>query len=187
MAVGIGPSSGNPIFSTYDQYGPQLLSEGKITMAELNNAVRHVLTLKYLAGMFSNPYQGSDARVAAEELTPAHLSTARSIADESEVLLNNSNHALPLSTSTSKIAVVGPLADDALDQLGPDVPIGYDTTAADSEDDRQDRHGGRRDQGRGPGRLGDHGAGVPHVHGRPIRATRPAVSARRWRRPRRRT
>jgi beta-glucosidase len=131
MAVGIGPSTGNPIYSTYDQYGPQLLSEGKITMPELNNAVRHVLTLKYLAGMFSNPYQGSDARVAAEELTPAHLSTARSIADESEVLLNNTNNALPLSTNTSNIAVVGPLADDALDQLGPDVPIGYDTTTSD--------------------------------------------------------
>ena len=131
MAVGIGPSSGNPIFSTYDQYGPQLLSQGKITMAELNNSVRHVLTLKYLAGMFTNPYQGSDARVAAEELTPDHLSSARSIADESEVLLNNSNQALPLSTSTSNIAVVGPLADDALDQLGPDVPSGYDTTPAD--------------------------------------------------------
>jgi beta-glucosidase len=47
------------------------------------------------------------------------------------VLLNNGNNALPLSTSTAKIAVVGPLADDALDQLGPDVPIGYDTTTAD--------------------------------------------------------
>jgi beta-glucosidase len=47
------------------------------------------------------------------------------------VLLNNQNKALPLSTSTPSIAVVGPLADDALDQLGPDVPIGYDTTAAD--------------------------------------------------------
>jgi len=47
------------------------------------------------------------------------------------VLLNNNNHALPLSASTPSIAVVGPLADDALDQLGPDVPIGYDTTAAD--------------------------------------------------------
>ena len=47
------------------------------------------------------------------------------------VLLNDSNHTLPLSTGTSSIAVVGPLADDPLDQLGPDVPIGYDTTAAD--------------------------------------------------------
>ncbi|HYB30700.1 MAG TPA: glycoside hydrolase family 3 C-terminal domain-containing protein [Solirubrobacteraceae bacterium] len=50
--------------------------------------------------------------------------------DELIVVLNDYNHALPLSTSTSSIAVVGPLADDAPDQLGPDVPIGYDPTAA---------------------------------------------------------
>ena len=131
MAVTMGPTTGNPIYSTYGTYGPQLLSEGKITMTQLNDAVRHVLTLKYLAGMFSNPYQGSAARVASEELTPAHLSAARQMADESMVLLNNSGKALPLSTSTANIAVVGPLADDALDQLGPDVPIGYDTTPAD--------------------------------------------------------
>jgi beta-glucosidase len=131
MAVTIGPTTGNPIFSTYETYGPKLLREGKITLPQLNDAVRHVLTLKYLAGMFTDPYQGSDARVKKDELTSAHLSAARSIADESMVLLNDNNHALPLSTSTSKIAVVGPLADDALDQLGPDVPIGYDTTAAD--------------------------------------------------------
>ncbi len=131
MAVTIGPSAGNPIYSTYATYGPQLLREGKITMQQLNTAVRHVLTLKYLAGMFSNPYQGSDARVAKEELTPAHLAAARTSADESMVLLNNSNNALPLKTAASKIAVVGPLADDAMDQLGPDVPIGYDTTPAD--------------------------------------------------------
>jgi beta-glucosidase len=131
MAVTIGATPGNPIYSTYSQYGPQLLQQGKITMAQLNDAVRHVLTLKYLAGMFSNPYQGSAARVASEELTPAHLAAARQSADESLVLLNNVGHALPLSSSTANIAVVGPLADDALDQLGPDVPIGYDTTPAD--------------------------------------------------------
>ncbi|MBV9940968.1 MAG: beta-glucosidase BglX [Solirubrobacterales bacterium] len=131
MAVSIGPTPNNPLFSTYETYGPALLSSGRITMAQLNNAVRHVLTLKYLAGMFSNPYQGSDARVAAEELTPANVAVARKTADQSMVLLNNNNHALPLSTSVGKVAVVGPLADDALNQLGPDVPIGYDTTTAD--------------------------------------------------------
>jgi beta-glucosidase len=131
MAVTIGATPGNPIYSTYSQYGPQLLAQGKITMAQLNDAVRHVLTLKYLAGLFNNPYQGSAARVASEELTPAHIAAARQSADESLVLLNDANHALPLSTSTQNIAVVGPLGDDALDQLGPDVPIGYDTTPAD--------------------------------------------------------
>jgi beta-glucosidase len=126
MAVQV-PSSN----STYANAGPGLLASGKITMSQLNDAVRHVLTLKYLAGMFSNPDQGSDQRVQKEELTAANLSAARSMADESMVLLNNNNHALPLSTSTGKIAVVGPLADNPADQLGPDVPIGYDLNAND--------------------------------------------------------
>ncbi|HUA50070.1 MAG TPA: beta-glucosidase BglX, partial [Solirubrobacteraceae bacterium] len=131
MAVTLGPTPGNPIYDTFETYGPKLLREGKITMAQLNTAVRHVLTLKYLAGMFSDPYPGSDARVASSELTPAHLAAEQTMADESMVLLNNNNHALPLSPSTSSIAVVGPLADDPLDQIGDDVPIGYDETPAD--------------------------------------------------------
>jgi beta-glucosidase len=115
--------------STYENAGPTLLAQHKITMAQVDNSVRHVLTLKYLAGMFAHPYTDPN-RVKTAELTPANLSQARTAADESMVLLNNNNHALPLSTSTPSIAVVGPLADDALDQLGADVPIGYDTSAA---------------------------------------------------------
>ena len=138
MAVTLGPTgpANNPVYNdTYYQYGPSMLRSGKITMTQLNDAVRHVLTLKYLAGMFSNPYPGI-ANPSTEWLTPQHLATARQTADESIVLLNNSNPpgastpTLPLSTSTSSIAVVGPLADDPVDQLGPDVPIGYDTSAA---------------------------------------------------------
>src|ERR1700735_3489759 len=130
MAVTLGQTSGNPIYDTFDTYGPKLLREGKITMSQLNTAVRHVLTLKYLAGMFSNPYPGSASRVASSELTQAHLNAARTMADESMVLLNNNNHALPLSASTSSIAVVGPFGDDPLDQIGDDVPSGCDTSAA---------------------------------------------------------
>ncbi len=122
MAVQV-PSSN----STYANAGPQLLAQGKITMTELNTAVRRVLTLKYLAGMFQNPTTDPN-RVKTAELTPANLTQARTAADESMVLLNN-NNALPLKTSTPSIAVVGPLADDASDQLGPDVPIGFDATA----------------------------------------------------------
>jgi beta-glucosidase len=131
MAVTLGQTAGSPVEDTFDTYGPKLLAQGKITMAQLNTAVRHVLTLKYLAGMFSDPDPGSTQRVATSELTPAHLAAARTMADESMVLLNNNNNALPLSNTTSSIAVVGPFADDPLDQIGDDVPIGYDTTPAD--------------------------------------------------------
>jgi beta-glucosidase len=111
--------------STYANTGPQLLASGQLTMAQLNNAVRRELTLKYLAGLFDHPYQGSSARVAQEELSPAHLAAARISAGRSMVLLQDQNKALPLSTGVSSVAVVGPLADDPSDQLGPDVPGGY--------------------------------------------------------------
>ncbi len=115
------------IYSTYDNTGPQQVRSGRISMATLNNSVRHVLTLKYLAGMFAHPYTDPN-RVKTAELTPSNLSAARTSADQSMVLLANQNHALPLSGGLHSVAVVGPLANDASDQLGPDVPIGYDLT-----------------------------------------------------------
>jgi beta-glucosidase len=65
------------IYSTYHNFGPQLVASGKIKMSTLNTAVRRVLTL---------------------------------------------------SPSLGSVAVVGPLANNPSDQLGPDVPIGYDPT-----------------------------------------------------------
>jgi beta-glucosidase len=132
IEMAVSMTSTNPVYNTYGTYGPTLLHEGKITMTQLNDAVRHVLTLKYLAGMFSNPDQGSVQRYNTEELTQANQNVALQTAEESLVLLNNNNHALPLSPSVGKVAVVGPLADDAVDQLGPDVPIGYSESAADT-------------------------------------------------------
>jgi beta-glucosidase len=111
-------------YSTYTLYLADLVNSGKVSMATLNNDVRHVLTLKYLAGLFAHPLT-DPTRVQTAELTPANLAAARTMADRSMVLLNNQDHALPLSTSAPSIAVVGPLADDPSDQLGPDVPIGY--------------------------------------------------------------
>ncbi len=112
-------------YSTYANAGPQLLASGQITMRQLNAAVRHVLTLKYLAGLFEHPYTDPQ-RVTTAELTAPALAAARTSADESMTLLENRGGALPLSPGLQHVAVVGPLADDAADQLGPDVPIGYD-------------------------------------------------------------
>jgi beta-glucosidase len=112
------------VSSTYLNTGPQLLAQGKITMAQLNNDVRHVLDLKYLAGMFDHPLTNPN-RVSSAELTAPNLAAARTSADKSMVLLEDHNNALPLSTGVNSVAVVGPLADNAADQLGPDQPIGY--------------------------------------------------------------
>ncbi len=111
-------------YATYPAYGPGLVRSGQVSMTTINNDVRHVLTLKYLAGMFAHPYT-DPTRVKTAELTPAHLAAERAMAARSMVLLKDTGHALPLSTGVSSVAVVGPLANDPADQLGPDVPIGY--------------------------------------------------------------
>jgi beta-glucosidase len=111
-------------YATYPAYGPGLVHSGQVSMTTINNDVRHVLTLKYLAGMFAHPLTNPN-RVKTAELTPAHLAAERAMAARSMVLLRDSGHALPLSTGLSSVAVVGPLANDPADQLGPDVPIGY--------------------------------------------------------------
>jgi beta-glucosidase len=111
-------------FATYDAYGQDLVKSGQVSLATINNDVRHVLTLKFLAGMFDHPLT-DPTRVQSAELTPANLAAARTMAGRSMVLLNNNNNALPLSTGVSSVAVVGPLANNPSGQLGPDVPIGY--------------------------------------------------------------
>jgi beta-glucosidase len=116
------------INSTYTNFGPGLVLSGKLPLAQVNDDVRQVLRLKFLAGMFDHPFT-DPTRVQTAELTPSNLAAARTMADESIVLLRNQANALPLSPSLSSVAVVGPLADDAVDQLGSNVPIGQSTVA----------------------------------------------------------
>ena len=143
-------------YATYPAYGPALVRSGKVSMATIDNDVRHVLTLKYLAGMFAHPLT-DPAGCKHAELTPAHLAAARTMAGRSMVLLRNTGHALPLSTGVSSVAVVGPLANDPSDQLGPDVPIGY------SLDQGKVVPVLQRHQGGGAARDGDLRAGLRHL------------------------
>lgn len=130
LTAGVGIEMGVQVpsqFSTYPRYGPDLVKSGRVSMATINSDVRHVLTLKFLAGLFARPLTDPN-RDKTAELTPANLAAARTSADRSIVLLNNQHNALPLRTSVPSIAVVGPLANDPSDQLGPDVPIGYSSS-----------------------------------------------------------
>jgi beta-glucosidase len=95
------------------------LSEGKITEAELDRAVRRVLEAKIRMGLFENPYV-DEAKAEAVLSDPAHLKLAQLAAERSAVLLKNENGLLPLDRKAIKsIAVIGPLADSARDTLGP--------------------------------------------------------------------
>ncbi len=94
------------------------LPGSELPMKALDEAVRRVLRIKFRAGLFDHPYVDS-ARERNEILTPENLRVARKMAEESIILLKNQGDILPLASTAGTIAVIGPLADDAADQLGP--------------------------------------------------------------------
>ena len=86
-------------------------------MARLDDAVRRILRIKFRAGLFENPYVDPSKAEAAQEL-PEALAAARKAGGRSMVLLENDGKVLPLDPA-KKTAVIGPLANNAKDMVGP--------------------------------------------------------------------
>src|SRR3712207_837820 len=95
----------------YNENGAQLLRQGRLKMADVDEAVRRVLRVKFRAGLFDRPYV-DESREASVILNAEHLRAAREVAQRSLVLLKNERETLPLSKEVRTLAVVGPLADD---------------------------------------------------------------------------
>ena len=94
------------------------LSEGKVTMADIDKACRRILEAKYKLGLFDDPYRYLDAKRAKKDIyTDAHRAEARKLATETFVLLQNKDNVLPLKRS-GKIALVGPLANTRANMPG---------------------------------------------------------------------
>lgn len=102
---------------TYIQNLGKLVADGKITAAQLDDAVRPVLEAKIRLGLFEHPYV-DESKVNAMLNRPSSLVLERKLAARSMVLLRDQQHLLPLAKSVHSIAVVGPLADDAADIEG---------------------------------------------------------------------
>jgi beta-glucosidase len=101
----------------YHQQGPQLIRDGQLSMATVDEAVRRILRIKFRLGLFEKPYV-DEAREREVILNPRHVAAAREIAARSVVLLKNEGEALPLSQNLKSIAVIGPLAHDQKNLLG---------------------------------------------------------------------
>ena len=112
----------------YDRHMKELVEEGKITMAQVDESVRRVLRVKFRLGLFERPY----TPVTSEKerfFRPQSMDIAAQLAAESMVLLKNENQILPL-TDKKKIAVVGPMAKNGWDLLGSWCGHGKDTDVA---------------------------------------------------------
>ena len=110
-------------------FGAQLLAQGRISMRRIDDAVRRILRVKFRAGLFEHPYAPVEPDQAeAEMLKPDAVAAARKAAGRSMVLLQNEGGVLPLDPA-KKTAVIGPLADNQHDMLGPWWGAGRDSDA----------------------------------------------------------
>lgn len=96
----------------------QSLKEGKVTMAEIDQACRRILEAKYDLGLFKDPYRFLDEKRHDRDVyTEENRKAAREMAAKSFVLLKNENQLLPLKKQ-GKIALIGPMADNRINMAG---------------------------------------------------------------------
>lgn len=94
------------------------VEEHKISIAEIDLAVKRILTAKYQLGLFDDPYKYcNEERAKTEIFTKENKDFARKVSAESMVLLKNENETLPLKKSGT-IALIGPLANTAVNMAG---------------------------------------------------------------------
>ena len=97
---------------------PVALERGLVTVAEIDESVRRVLTLKEQLGLFDDPYRrGSKPESAAAVGRRRQL--ARAVGARAIVMLKNDSDTLPLSGAARRLAIIGPLADAPSEMRGP--------------------------------------------------------------------
>ncbi len=95
----------------------ELVRSRAVKESDIDQAVRNILRVKFLLGLFENPYVDVEAGKTVQ-YAPEHLAAAQKTAEESAILLKNDG-ILPLDpASVRNILVTGPLADAPHDQLG---------------------------------------------------------------------
>jgi beta-glucosidase len=109
------------VSDSYHQHLADLVNSGKVSEARLDEAVRHVLRVKFALGLFEDPFT-DESRETEGALPKERLEAARRAAELSFVLLKNSavdsRPVLPLTRESGTVALLGPLADDAKNMLG---------------------------------------------------------------------
>jgi len=97
----------------------ELVNEGKVPVARIDDAVTRILRVKFAMGMMDpKRSQMADRKLQKTFGSPEHRAVARQAVRESLVVLKNENKVLPLSKSAVRIHVAGKNADDIGNQSG---------------------------------------------------------------------
>lgn len=90
----------------------ELIKEGKVSEATINESVRRVLRIKFMLGLFDDPFRYCNKERESKNILSKEVKDAAlEVAKKSFVLLKNENNLLPLKNNYKKIAVIGPLAN----------------------------------------------------------------------------
>jgi len=93
------------------------VEQGLVPVSLVDRAVRRVLTQKFRLGLFENPYVDVD-RATRVVHSSEHQDLALRAGREGIVLLKNEKETLPLKKNLRSIAVIGPDAENPLNELG---------------------------------------------------------------------
>jgi beta-glucosidase len=102
------------VSTAYFDHLKSLVQAGQVSSTTIDNAVRRILRLKFRLGLFDTHIAGP----ATASITERSREAARKLATESLVLLKNAGPVLPIGALAGKVAVIGPLADSPVDQMG---------------------------------------------------------------------
>ena len=113
--------AGNDLIMTTPQFyegAIEAVKSGRLEESEIDEPLKRLLSLKFQMGLFENPRRPDLAKAAIEVARPDHRAAVLDAARQSLVLLQNDG-LLPLDPAkVTSIAVIGPNADDDLQQLG---------------------------------------------------------------------
>jgi len=102
---------------TFREHLAGLVEEGRIPVRRIDAMVANVLRAKLRLGLFEDPYSGAESWQPPADLDAPGV--AREAALRSLVLLQNRDRVLPLSRQALRsVAVIGPMADEPVEQLG---------------------------------------------------------------------
>lgn len=104
-------------FENCRKYIVDAVNEGKISMDRVNDAVRRILTVKKEMGIIDDPMMEKITTKESSIGSQEYRDLARTLVEESLVLLKNDNNILPIKKGT-KIYVTGPAANDVGAQCG---------------------------------------------------------------------
>ncbi|WP_462265233.1 glycoside hydrolase family 3 N-terminal domain-containing protein [Mucilaginibacter sp.] len=101
----------------YQENLAQLVTDKKVPLSRVDDAVKSILRIKFQLGLFEHPYT-TVLPESERYLQPEGKAVAGQLAEESMVLLKNLNQTLPVKNTIKQIALIGPMANNREDITG---------------------------------------------------------------------